>query len=211
MGGAYSRDASYRRAKAPQHDGGRCHGTCGVDDHLDRGRVRLAPDGARLPAQQPADRLLVPAARERRQGHGAAGRCDRRQPRAAGQAAALVDGADADLRSDQQPAGSHAGLAGRQPDHQLRRQDRGRRARLAARHPAGHCTAELRQPQRADRGRGRSGVGRRDRRAQGTRSRRARDPDDERPAGHRASARWQRCDPLGRRRDPRREGIALGD
>ena len=71
-----------------------------------------APDGARLSAEQPADRLLV-AARERRHAGG--------QPRAAGQAAAQFDVADARARALQRRAGAGDRLAGRAVDRVVRR------------------------------------------------------------------------------------------
>ncbi len=60
-----------------------------VDDHHDRERVRQPAHGRRLPAQQRADRLLLPAGRRRPPD---------RQPGRARQAAAQLDGADDRVR-----------------------------------------------------------------------------------------------------------------
>ena len=76
------RDQPYEHRRQRRQRGG--------DDHLHPDHVRLRRDGARLPAEQRADRFLLPPRPRRRAG---------RQRAGAGQAAAVVDGADAGLRS----------------------------------------------------------------------------------------------------------------
>ena len=107
-GGGDRRDARAAVDVAPV--GGRPPRQRGGDDHVDRGRVRQPPDDRRrLPAQQPDDRLLVRAGGRRPA---------RRQPRRAGQAAALVDGADHRLRP-RRPRVHGRRFGARRQHHQL--------------------------------------------------------------------------------------------
>ena len=123
------------------HLGHRRQRPCRRDDNDDRGRIRFARDGARLPAEQPVNRLFVRASGRWQTG---------REPRPAGQEAAQFDGADAGIRSSQRSAGRDDRIARWIADHWLRRQDAGGRARLEPRHSAGHRAAELRFAQRSD-------------------------------------------------------------
>ena len=75
-----------------------------------------------LPAEQRTDRLQLRAHRRRRQAD--------RQPRAAGQAAALVDGAHAGVRQGDRPVPPERRQPRRRADHPLHRQDAVRHAEL---------------------------------------------------------------------------------
>ena len=114
-------------------------------DHHHRGRLRLAPVGGGLPAQQRAHRFRLPPRRRRRPAA--------RQRRGPGQAPAQLDGADHRLRRAGQAVG-RARLARRPPHHPVRREDAGGADRLEARCPAGSRADELRQPRPGLRDRG---------------------------------------------------------
>jgi gamma-glutamyltranspeptidase/glutathione hydrolase len=79
-----------------------------LDDDDNRERLRLAPDGERLSAQQRTDRLLIPLAQRRPAG---------RQSRRTRQTSALLHVAD--HRAEGRQAGAGNRLAGRQPHHRL--------------------------------------------------------------------------------------------
>ena len=111
-----------------------------VDDDQHRGRVRLAADGARLHAEQPAHRFLVRVERQRPAG---------REPRAGRQAAALGDVAGAGVRQEDE-AGDDDRRLGRRPaiiNHVARRWWA---CSTGDDDAAGDRAAELRVDERAD-------------------------------------------------------------
>ena len=114
-------------------------GNVAVHDDHHRGRLRLAPVGRGLPAQQRDDRFRLPPAGQRRP---AAGQRDR-----ARQAAAQFDGADHRFRRGGQAVGG-AGIARRVAHHPLRGEDAGGADRLENGRAAGGLAHELRQPRR---------------------------------------------------------------
>ncbi|SPA47014.1 hypothetical protein CBM2629_A80103 [Cupriavidus taiwanensis] len=174
-------DLADRRGRRPR----RRH----LDDHHDRVVLRLASDGARLHAQQPAHRLLLRAQRKRQAGG---------EPRAAGQASAFFDGADAGVRPPERPAGGNGRFAGRLADHRVRIQGAGRHARLEPGPAGGDRHGQLRQPQRPHRSRARPGVAGAGAGPAGARPPGDGDRDDQRHAGHRAPPGTGREDGVGR-------------
>ena len=102
-------------------------------DLLDRARVRLRADGARLPAQQSAHRFLFPPHRRRGPGD--------RQWRRSRQATAQLHVAD-DRVSGRRARDRHR-LAGRQPHHPLHAEIADRRDRLGPGRAGGRVPAQI--------------------------------------------------------------------
>ena len=143
------------------------------------------------------DFSFVPARRRRRAD---------RQPGRAGQAPALVDGADAGVRQGHRRVPAERRQPRRRADHPLHGQAAAGHARLGPRRAAGDRPAELRLHRRPGAAGGEALPGRHRRRARGAGPRGARSEHDQRPAGDRADRDRlvRRRGPAPRRRGPRR-------